>query len=225
MDLDARGRPDLDNFLTEAYQRRTGDGDFFMLLPFYRCYRAYVRGKVLSFRLNEAEFSEEERCAAAAQARNYFDLAIRYASRLKEPTIIAVGGLSGTGKTSYCARHRRRTQVESDLRRRRASLPLRRSQKTGSLRRPHGRRGDPDRADGWRRHHQSSRARACRSSHYGRGWIVVGGHVGHCGYVAVSRFIATGRDRSLGSRLGLYQGFSSAPRRQERGVGSEIDSE
>jgi len=61
MDLDARGRPDLGYFFTEAYQRRSGDEDFFTLLPFYRCYRAYVRGKALSFRLNEAEFSEEER--------------------------------------------------------------------------------------------------------------------------------------------------------------------
>ena len=100
MDLDARGRPDLGYFFAETYQRRTGDEDFFTLLPFYRCYRAYVRGKVLSFRLNEAEFSEEERRAAAARAGNFFDLALRYASRLKKPTVIAVGGLSGTGKTS-----------------------------------------------------------------------------------------------------------------------------
>jgi aminoglycoside phosphotransferase family enzyme len=100
MDLDAHGRPDLGYFFTEAYQRRTGDGYFFTLLPFYRCYRAYVRGKVLSFRLNEAEFSEEERRLAAARAGNFFDLASRYASRLKKPTVIAVGGLSGTGKTS-----------------------------------------------------------------------------------------------------------------------------
>jgi aminoglycoside phosphotransferase family enzyme/predicted kinase len=100
MDLDARGRPDLGYFFTEAYQRRTGDEDFFKLLPFYRCYRAYVRGKVLSFRLNEAEFSEEERRVAATRAGNFFDLARRYASRLKKPTVIAVGGLSGTGKTA-----------------------------------------------------------------------------------------------------------------------------
>src|SRR6266498_577494 len=100
MDLDARGRPDLGHFFTEAYQSRTGDEDFFSLLPFYRCYRAYVRGKVLSFRLNEAEFSEEEREDAAARARNFFDLARRYASRLKMSTVIAVGGLSGTGKTA-----------------------------------------------------------------------------------------------------------------------------
>src|SRR6266511_3160746 len=99
-DRDARGRPDLGHFFTEAYQSRTGDEDFFSLLPFYRCYRAYVRGKVLSFRLNEAEFSEEEREDAAARARNFFDLARRYASRLKMSTVIAVGGLSGTGKTA-----------------------------------------------------------------------------------------------------------------------------
>jgi uncharacterized protein len=100
MDLDARGRPDLGYFFTEAYQRRTGDEDFFTLLPFYRCYRAYVRGKVLSFRLNESEFSEEEREDAATRAKNFFDLARRYAARLKKPTVIAVGGLSGTGKTA-----------------------------------------------------------------------------------------------------------------------------
>jgi predicted kinase len=100
MDLDARGRPDLGYFFTESYQGRTGDKDFFTLLPFYRCYRAFVRGKVLSFRLNEPEFSEEEREVAAARAGNFFDLARRYASRLKKPAVISVGGLSGTGKTA-----------------------------------------------------------------------------------------------------------------------------
>ena len=100
MDLDARGRPDLGYYFTEAYRRLAGDEDIFTLLPFYRCYRAYVRGKVLSFRLNEAEFGEEERDAAATRAGNFFELAHRYASRLKKPTLIAVGGLSGTGKTA-----------------------------------------------------------------------------------------------------------------------------
>ena len=100
MDLDARGRPDLGYFFTEAYQRRTDDNELFKLLPFYRCYRAYVRGKVLSFRLNETEFSEDERKTAATRAANFFDLAQRYATRLRKPTVIAVGGLSGTGKTA-----------------------------------------------------------------------------------------------------------------------------
>ena len=100
MDLDARGRPDLGYFFTESYQQRTSDRELFRLLPFYRCYRAYVRGKVLSFRLNETEFSAEEREMAAERAARYFEMARRYVARLKQPTVVAVGGLAGTGKTS-----------------------------------------------------------------------------------------------------------------------------
>lgn len=100
MDLDARGRPDLGYYFTERYQQSAADEDLFALLPFYRCYRAYVRGKVLSFRLNEAEFGEAERQSAARRAGAYFELSRRYAARLQKPAVIAVGGLSGTGKTS-----------------------------------------------------------------------------------------------------------------------------
>jgi uncharacterized protein len=100
MDLDARGRPDLGYYFTELYQGQSNDEDLFTLLPFYRCYRAYVRGKVLSFRLDEAEFSEAERQSAATRAAAYFELSRRYATPLRNPAVIAVGGLSGTGKTS-----------------------------------------------------------------------------------------------------------------------------
>jgi uncharacterized protein len=100
MDMDARGRPDLGYLFTEQYQQRRGDAGLFTLLPFYRCYRACVRGKVLSFRLDEAEFNEEEKKLATADAANYFELARRYASPLRAPAVIAVCGLSGMGKTS-----------------------------------------------------------------------------------------------------------------------------
>jgi aminoglycoside phosphotransferase family enzyme/predicted kinase len=100
MDLDVRGRPDLGYYFCERYHARAEDRQLFALLPFYRCYRAYVRGKVLSFRLDEAEFSETERNAAATRAKSFFHLARRYADRLEKPTVIAVAGLSGTGKTS-----------------------------------------------------------------------------------------------------------------------------
>lgn len=100
MDLDARGRPDLGYYFSEGYEARTSDGDLFALLPFYRCYRAFVRGKVLSFRLDEPEFSEAQQRDAELRARNYFNLARRYATPLNKETVIAVIGLSGTGKTS-----------------------------------------------------------------------------------------------------------------------------
>ncbi|HEV8371460.1 MAG TPA: AAA family ATPase, partial [Pyrinomonadaceae bacterium] len=100
MDLHARGRPDLGYYFSECYEAHTTDPQLFTILPFYRCYRAYVRGKVLSFRLDEPEFGEKEREVAASRARNYFDLARRYAATLTKPTVIAVAGLSGTGKTA-----------------------------------------------------------------------------------------------------------------------------
>jgi uncharacterized protein len=100
MDLAALGRPDLGYYFGARYQAQTGDAQLFKLLPFYCCYRAYVRGKVLSFRLAEAEFDAAAKADAAARAKHYFELARRYATPLREPTMVVVAGLSGTGKTA-----------------------------------------------------------------------------------------------------------------------------
>ena len=100
MDLDAHERPDLGYYFCERYETFSDDDHLYRILPFYRCYRAFVRGKVLSFRLEESGFSETELDTARMQAENYFALAARYTTRLRQPTVIAVTGLSGTGKTS-----------------------------------------------------------------------------------------------------------------------------
>ncbi len=100
MDLDARGRPDLGYYFVEEYLRQRPDDGLLQLQPFYRCYRAFVRGKVAGFRLAEAEFSDEEKQAARTEAVHYFDVARRYADRLRDQTVIVVAGLSGCGKTA-----------------------------------------------------------------------------------------------------------------------------
>jgi len=100
MDLDARGRPDLGYYFAERYAAKAGDAGLFRLLPFYRCYRAWVRGKVLSLALDEAEIGTGEKQKAAERATVYFDLARRYATPLRRPTLVVVMGLAGTGKTS-----------------------------------------------------------------------------------------------------------------------------
>ncbi len=100
MDLDACGRPDLGYYFFERYCEIAGDTDLFKLYSFYRCYRAFVRGKVLSFQLGEAELSEDEHRSAKRKAGRYFDIAARSARRLQTPTLILVSGLSGTGKTT-----------------------------------------------------------------------------------------------------------------------------
>jgi hypothetical protein len=100
MDLDMRGRPDLSYYFTEQYNFGAKDPELFRLLPFYRCYRAYVRGKVLSFRLDQAGVGAAEKKRSAERAAAYFELARRYASPLPRPALVVVSGLSGTGKTT-----------------------------------------------------------------------------------------------------------------------------
>ncbi len=65
------------------YIKKSGDQDLSHLLDFYKCYRAYVRGKVESFRLNDPHIPGKEKKEALKRAQKYFDLACRYAQRFK----------------------------------------------------------------------------------------------------------------------------------------------
>jgi aminoglycoside phosphotransferase family enzyme len=82
MDLDHYGRSDLASAFVGAYVRASGDRELPRLLDFYKCYRAYVRGKVLSLRLSEPGLSPAEESEVVAEARAYFDLARAYAGGL-----------------------------------------------------------------------------------------------------------------------------------------------
>jgi len=103
MDLDFNGYPQHSDIFIESYIKHSGDTDLSALLNFYRCYYAYVRGKVTSFRLNQEELQEFERGEITKNAARYFDLAYIYAARLDKPVLILTAGLMGSGK-SYQAR-------------------------------------------------------------------------------------------------------------------------
>jgi aminoglycoside phosphotransferase family enzyme len=81
MDLDFKDRRDLSSFFVERYVEYSGDKELEKLLSFYKCYRAYVRGKVVSFRLNDPDVNEKEKAAAKKEAKAYFDLATVYAKQ------------------------------------------------------------------------------------------------------------------------------------------------
>jgi aminoglycoside phosphotransferase family enzyme len=83
MDLDSKERSDLSDFFIEKYIKYSGDQELTRLLPFYKCYRAYVRGKVVSFKLNDPNVGSEEKSAAMKEAKAYFKLASAYAEILK----------------------------------------------------------------------------------------------------------------------------------------------
>jgi aminoglycoside phosphotransferase family enzyme len=82
MDLDFKKRTDLSNYFIERYVKYSGDQELTKLLPFYKCYRAYVRGKVTSFKLKNPNVSIEEKEAATKEAKAYFKLVYTYATAL-----------------------------------------------------------------------------------------------------------------------------------------------
>ena len=100
MDLDFLAASALSTQLEEAYASEAKDPGLPSLLPFYKCYRAYVRGKVESLKSQEPEVSDEERRKAAAQAQRYFCLSYRYARRKSRRLLLAVCGMVGTGKST-----------------------------------------------------------------------------------------------------------------------------
>jgi aminoglycoside phosphotransferase family enzyme len=81
MDLDYHDREDLSEHLVRSYTGKSGDNGLREILDFYKCYRAYVRGKVESFRLDDPNISEEEKKEALQRARRYFNLAHRYSQK------------------------------------------------------------------------------------------------------------------------------------------------
>ncbi len=78
MDLDHYGRADLSRGFVDAYVTFSRDRELLRLLSFYKCYRAYVRGKVESFKLDDPHISEEEKTKTLSVAKRYFKLAESY---------------------------------------------------------------------------------------------------------------------------------------------------
>lgn len=101
MELALEGRSDLAGGFVDAYLGAAGDPEGIEVLPFYRAYRAAVRGKVEGMKLAEPEISEGERATARDRARALW---LRALSELEQPgrrpCVVLVAGLPGTGKST-----------------------------------------------------------------------------------------------------------------------------
>jgi len=100
MDLVERGLREaadvvLNRYLAET--QRESDLDALAALPFFLSLRAAIRAKVTAARLEQAEAAAEPDLPRSAQT--YFRLACRLLEP-PSPVLIAVGGLSGTGKSA-----------------------------------------------------------------------------------------------------------------------------
>lgn len=79
MDLDFRHKKFLSGYFIKKYIEKSGDSEILKLLNFYKCYRAYVRGKVLGFRIDDPNIPDSEKKEAMDTAKIYFQLALEYA--------------------------------------------------------------------------------------------------------------------------------------------------
>ncbi|RJF88780.1 aminoglycoside phosphotransferase [Oleomonas cavernae] len=99
MDLWHRGLGDLANIVFNRYLDQVDDQEGLALLPFFMAVRAAIRAQVAAGQVAE---NDDEATGLAAEARAYFALALD----LLEPRparLVAVGGLSGSGKSTVAA--------------------------------------------------------------------------------------------------------------------------
>ncbi|MBI3091374.1 MAG: AAA family ATPase [Candidatus Tectomicrobia bacterium] len=100
MELGLHGYHDLNRRLLESYRAASGDKHLARLLNFYRSYYAYVRGKVVSLRLQGNGPQGAERSSLLDRAQRLFVLAGSYALGLPRPLCVVVFGLMGSGKST-----------------------------------------------------------------------------------------------------------------------------
>jgi uncharacterized protein len=96
MDLWHRGFPELANLAANRYLDESDDEEGFVLLPFFLAVRAAVRAHVTAAQVANSSANREK---TSAEARSYFDLA-RLMLRERSACVIAIGGLSGSGKST-----------------------------------------------------------------------------------------------------------------------------
>lgn len=80
MELDFYSRRDLSEAYEEEYKKLSKDEDFDLLLNFFKSYRAYVRGKVYSFMLDDPQVEDKEKYRDLA--RKMFALSLEYTKRM-----------------------------------------------------------------------------------------------------------------------------------------------
>ena len=100
MDLDYHKNPLLSSDLASHYLRISRDWPLYLLLDFYKSYRAYVRAKVTSFRLEDPNISAQEKASSLDEARRYYRLSHTYAAGMNRPRLVITGGLIATGKST-----------------------------------------------------------------------------------------------------------------------------
>lgn len=138
MDLDFNNCWREERYFIDQMAEKLGDEGLLQIIDFYKCYRAYVKGKVKSLQSAEEEVSKEERTEAAKLATRYFNFSLRYALLGSQPVVLIVMGRVGTGKSTISKHLAEKLNIDrysSDyIRKSLAGLPL--TERTPETKRP-----------------------------------------------------------------------------------------
>ena len=101
MDLDYQKRSDLANYFIERYLAYSKDQQLTQLLAFYKCYRAYVRGKVISFRLDDPNITAKEKAICNQRSASLLQTSLQVRKKpvetlLSELVGYPIGNINGS---------------------------------------------------------------------------------------------------------------------------------
>jgi aminoglycoside phosphotransferase family enzyme len=78
MDLEYHGGEDFSKIIWKHYKDHANEDNVDALLAFYKTYRAFVRGKVNSFQLDDPSITSSKKEHVLQTATKYFQLAYAY---------------------------------------------------------------------------------------------------------------------------------------------------
>ncbi len=102
MDLEVRGLRSLANKALSRYLGRQGEPEVLSALPLMMSLRACVRSKVTAMAIPGAKDAAEA-TRRTMLVEHLLEAAERFAAPAPRPCLVAIGGLSGTGKTTLAA--------------------------------------------------------------------------------------------------------------------------
>lgn len=128
MDLDFNGRWSESRYFVDQMTRKLNDPDLNTIINFYKCYRAYVKGKVKSIQSTEDGVPAEDKERLQNRAIDYFDLSLRYALLGFGTVVLICMGRIGTGKSTLASHLGSKLKIEvyssDQIRKKIAGVPL-----------------------------------------------------------------------------------------------------
>lgn len=128
MDLDFHDHPKSESYLINQMAERLEDYKLNQILNFYKCYRAFVKGKVKSIQSQDGEVKKAEHRKLSEVAKCYFNLSLKYALLGSKPIVLIFIGEVGTGKSTLAKKLHETLNIDwfsSDfIRKKMAGVPL-----------------------------------------------------------------------------------------------------